>query len=273
MLSGMSLEELRSNDLRRLRKYFGVVCELKSSEEMRAHFVDSFSEVVSADLVCWNRFSEDHSAVCGIEFTQCFADEFVSRAEAFEATVHTHPVIERFGWSIFQGDSAWRLSDYVSEREASRNPLIQEFYLHVEARNQISHGLGLIGGENQIITINRGMRDFTLREATVLQFWCGWMRKAAEGFVIREETDKKVERLLSAIFPEVAVSVSKSLSLGEIRALGALLIYRSAQEASDRLEMRLDSYYKHLGSIREKLGLDTTAQLRAAIREIKSSVS
>jgi DNA-binding CsgD family transcriptional regulator len=133
---------------------------------LREHMVCGAKRLVPAD---WGTFNEWLTPSLQVKSSISFPDVSVISGphfQAFQAYFHQHP-IARANRATGRA-TAQKISDYVGLRQLERTELYNEYYRVVGMRHQFTFSSGDDAMVQRWIALNRGKRDFSERDRTVL---------------------------------------------------------------------------------------------------------
>lgn len=243
---------------------------MRSSGEFVEQFLQEFQAIVPADYICWHEFTADFSMLLQIRGSTAYEDELNSRMEAFSATVSLHPILSRIG---FKGvaEHPCRLSDFASNSTFRSNPLYHEVYRHLAARYQLMFHVATVGEVAIGFTVNRWLKDFTEAERQKLHCLCLGLGRLLTLQHDQELAIVRLRTLTLALEQHTGLVGLDTLTTREVTALGAVYKSQTQAEAAVHTHVSLETFKGHMSSAREKLNLETTNQLRAALRSLTQS--
>ncbi|MGJ8638373.1 MAG: hypothetical protein ACSHYA_03180 [Opitutaceae bacterium] len=263
----MRLPALTSGDQRRVNGYLRRAANCRSFAEFDVLFLERFRHILANDLNVLNRQSHDFWTIYSTVVPDHYIPRVLEIIDPANAYLEKHPMI-----GLITYEPLWeqphRLSDYVTQSDLRANVLHQEVYQHLGTNYQISMNLAHLNECNLVLTVNRELADFTERELNILHYCVLGLRPIVKALERRIALEKRFLRLTDVIGARAEVCGLDQLTTGEVRAINALMQAPKAKAASEQLAIREDTLKKSLGSIREKLLLESTAQLRAAFREL-----
>lgn len=268
----MRFSEINSADARRIRGYLHRSHGLVSSDQLVEQFLQEFHAIVPSDYICWHVFSADFGVLLEHSVTSGYEEAIDSRMDAFAETVLQHPILTEVG---FEGlwNRPCRLSDFAGAATFRENPLYREVYRHLDARYQLMFHVVTVGEHSIAFTVNRWLSDFTDSERQKLHYLSLGLRRLLAVQHERGLIERRLESLTLALEQQTGIIGLDALTTREVSALGAVYSTQTLASAADHSRVSLDTFKGQIASAREKLGVENTNQLRAALRELGASVS
>jgi len=258
--------EIDSAAQRSLKSYFHEAASLGSFDALASHFIEQIDRVIPNENPCWNDFSSDLTQFNFLITRDCYTERFGQLFESLQATLPEHPVLQVGGWDLFTAGPT-RLSEHSPERNwFQKNPLYQEVYRHVDASHQICYHFTTLSDRALIFTLNRPLIDFNDAEMQKLQVLGQGMASISKQLETRIRLRERVTILTERLGDLAGISTPELLTPKETQALGAIAQCHSISEAASREGISPHTFAERLGSIREKLCLHNTSQLKALLR-------
>lgn len=264
-----SYRELSGRDIRLLKKYFTEARQAESFENLETQFLDQIEKLIPSDAPCWNNFTADLAGLLSIRSSHQFLSAFDSLYESFGETVLSHPVLKSGGWRLLEAEPQ-RISDFESNLRFRENPLYREVYRHVDANYQIGFTASQLSDRTIIFTLNRKSGDFDSREIQLLDLYGRLMEETTQGLEKRSHYAAILDDVRGLIGTSIESGV-EALTVKETEALGKIHQHGSVKMAAHAAGVTVSTFDHRLASIREKLELENTGQLRAVLAEVKVS--
>jgi DNA-binding CsgD family transcriptional regulator len=186
--------QLSAADLRALLDFTLEARSFTDLASYRAGVLPGLLRLVPADVAGYNEVDAERGTTVVIsDPVDAFFDGVEER---FASVVHQHPVVAR----AQAGDrAAYKISDFLTEREYHRLELYQDMYRHIDAEDQIAFALP---GEHIVgLALNRGRRSFSERDREVLDSLRRLGLTARQAEVLRLVTaGEPDERIASELF-------------------------------------------------------------------------
>ena len=162
----------------------------------------------------------------------------------------------------------YRMSDYTTQPGLRSNPLYMEAYRHLGTNYQMGMNAARLPDCNVVFTFNREKADFSRVEMQALHYYTLGMK----GIITALDKKVRLREGLSAVAQMLeratGLNTLDELTVGEINAITALMQSKTQREAASRCSIGMDTYKKTIGSVREKLLLENSAQLRALLKSL-----
>lgn len=268
------LPDLTVSDIRAVNRLTSHLIEAPDLATLGRELIRGAEKILPADFMVWNIWTQAMDAILGFEANhQHYGGELEQHSAALNATIQHHPVIAaghlEDGWLEPQ-----RLSDYQSDAAFRDNPLFQEVFRHVDSHYQIAYNAARLADSRIVLSWNLRHRDFTDREVQLLHLI--GMRVGALSRHIEER------RQMSAMWGELTAGLGSvsgvtdssatsgpTLGANEGRILAGLIRGETRADIASALRLRRDTLDRHLGTLRERLGHENTAQLLQALATLR----
>jgi len=256
---------------RKLRSFFSDAQQAKSFEELEGFFLSTISEVIPNENPCWNNWNPDASALQSVIALDCYNDTFATLFESLLETLPHHPLFHGKEYSEavnFIKDEPGRISDQCpSYQWKDLNPLYREVYQYVDATHQIAFHFVRLNDRSINFTLNRPTHDFDNAEMEICKALGQGLAIVCKNLEQQIRLQDRVEILSKHLHSSLGLSSGEYLSPKETLALGQIFGATSIADAADRAGVSTHTFAKRLGSIREKLDLHNTQQLKALLRD------
>lgn len=256
---------------RKIRSFLGEAVHLGSFEALESYFLEAICSIIPNENPCWNNWNAEETELRSFVSLDCYQRVFAELHENLLATLPYHPMVQGRGFQESFGDiseTPRRISDYTSLSDwASCNPLFHEVYRHVDASHQMAFQFVKLSDRSINITLNRASRDFEdseVQKCTALGNGLAIVTKGLERHLMLE---RRIEILTSRLGEISGNDRIEFLTPKETLALGAVFETASITDAAAREGVSRHTFSERLGCVREKLGLQSAAQLRAVLRD------
>lgn len=265
----MNYREVSSRDLSHIRTYVRRALQASSIEQLEQQFLGEIDRIIPNDTPCWNNFTVDLAGALSVKSHKQYDDAFIPLYESFTETVMCHPVVSTAGWGAL-AEVPRRISDFEADIRFRDNPIYREVYQHVEANYQIGYLAAKLSDRSLIFTLNRKSSDFSLKELQVIHVFGQCMAKVAYALDRRQLLDSQLGLIEGAISERVATRGFSELTQKELETLPLIVTNDHLDQVAVDSQVARSTLDERLSSIREKLGLERTAQLRALLEELRS---
>lgn len=267
------LPDITAADLRAINRLTGQLVDAPDLDTLGRELIGGSGKILPADFMVWNLWTPAMDELLSFEANhKQLRDAMDQREDSLLATIHHHPVIAA-GQLERTRLMPQRMSDYQSSAAFKSNPLFQEVYRHLDSNYQIAYNAILLGESQIILSWNLRNRDFTDREVQLLHLL--GLQVATLGRRIEErrhlrEMWETLNRGLGAVRASGATP-APTLGANDGRILSALIQGAARTDIATSLQWRRDTLDRHLSSLRERLGYDSTGQLMQALATLKPS--
>jgi len=262
--------DLTQQDLRKIRGMVRRASAIKSWNEFGDLFVDGIDRIVATDGPCWNVFDPSLEGFLGFQSEPHFTHRFNSVMVSFVHTVFEHPVLRDHGWEPW-GKAPILLSDFENSSSFRENPLYREVYRHLESNYQIGFTIATVSDRAFVVTLNRRTRDYGQADLQRMHLLGTMLKEVALQLDQRLMLERQLGQLAQVVGAHTGLVGAEALTEQEIRAMGHGFASPSIVDASHALGVTRDTFDGHLAAVREKLGLDHTRQLRAAMSVLQEA--
>ncbi|MFC7335819.1 helix-turn-helix transcriptional regulator [Haloferula chungangensis] len=267
-----SFHLLSARSLKKARHYLETAATCRDFYSLQQQYLNELPELLPSESSCWDTWAPDRRTVYGLTCPDQWAAAVSPMIDAIQSTIETHPVVRAGEW-VSGKHSPARLSDYSSRRQLREIPLYREVYRKVDIEFQILASFGNLPSMSFIVSLNRKSSDFTSEEFQLLDFVSTGMEEIA-GLLDRTQTfERLAKRTTSLLSHRSGLSGWSELTLKEIETLGRLASHSSLTNLAANEGVSRYTLNERLASIRNKIGLESTAQLRATLREISGTPS
>lgn len=265
---------LSSHDLRAIDRLSHRLADAPDLTTLGRELVGEMAHVLPADCMLWNLWTPTMDAILAFESNDPGIElELERHADALNATIHHHPVI-----AAGHLESSWiqpqRMTDYESYRSFRTNPLFQEAYRHLESHYQIAYSAAKLECGHIVLSWNLKDRDFTdqdvqrlhlvgLRVGVISRHLDEARRLAASWQILGSRLSE-----VSGLSME-GQQVAPPLAAVDGKILAGLVRGETRVQIAARLGWRRDTLDKHLGMLREHMGLTNTTQLMSSLAEMR----
>jgi len=257
--------DITEGDLRKMR---GLVRKLASTanwNEFGHEVVWGCNGVIENESPCWNVFKPDMESLIAFDSFPCFGKRFHGLLEQFQNTLNHHPVLKPKGWDTMR-EGPSRLTDFEPSSTFRHNPLYREVYRHLNSDYQIGLTLVELSDRTLVLTMNRASIDYTDHEFQKAHVLGDMINHVAQQMDRRLQAELSLAELADIIGSHACLEGTERLTRRELHVLTGLREENKLAGVSRKLGVSLKTVDESLGVIREKLGLDSTHQLRAALR-------
>ncbi len=261
-----SFNLLSHRDLGRARSYLRTAASAKSFQEVQSHFLEALPRLLPSESPCWDVWSADHSEVYELICPGDMTRAITPLVDSINATIPTHPVVVAGGWVSGEHSPAL-LSNYASSRQIRELPLYREVYRNIDIEHQIVASFGSLPDRNFIVSINRKTRDFSTAEFQLFDYVASGMERISLHLDRKFKLEKRLRLLAASLHQRSGIAGWRDLTIREIETLGRLATCRRVTDIAEADGVSRYTVAERLGSIRNKLGLETTRQLRAVLQE------
>ena len=261
---------ITSKDQGGLRSFFSDAQKVGSFQELEQLFLTEVGRVIPNENPCWNNWSSDASVLQSVVSRKYYHEQFSQLFESLLETLPSHPLFRGADYSKavhYISERPSRISEQISARDwAHNNPLHREVYRHVDATHQLAFHFVWLRDRSMNFTLNRPTRDFDERE-TQLCTAMGWgLADICRQLEQKNLLEARVKLLTGRLFDLAGVDLSRQLSPKEILTLGEISQGGTVSEIATKAGVSTHTYTERLSSIREKLHLESTPQLKALLR-------
>ncbi len=247
----MVAADLKSQDLSAMLDFVAEAGSFPDVASFRVGILDGLRRLVPCDAVGYNEVdTERRTALVIMDPPELLFDEV---EESLSRTMSQHPVIVRNQ----RGDlRAYKISDFLSEREFHSLELYNDLYKRIGAEDQISFGLPgkvVIG-----VAMNRSRRSFSERDRAVLETLRPHLAQALR----RTRARERASAMLSLLEQDGDAALEAKLSgLGLTAREAEVLVLVAAghtnRQIAGELVISVHTVRKHLERIYAKLGVRT----------------
>ncbi|MEY4245078.1 MAG: hypothetical protein RLZZ245_2663 [Verrucomicrobiota bacterium] len=264
----MHFRELSESVARSVDRTVLEMAHLRSLEALESHFINCALRIIPGDCLAWNNWEPDWSGMISGHLNADYHDHFMALIEAFTSTVHHHPVIlaNQFPAS---SERVLKLSDFEAPRKFLNNPIFREVYRHIDSQYQIAYTPCLLSDRRILLTVNRQAKDFGKRDMELLHYMGMRLALVAKGIDRNKSLEKAWSDLCERIGSRTTAESLASLTAGDLQLLTMIRQGRRVNEIAQEKGIRRDTLDKRLGSIRERLGLETHNHLLSTLAELK----
>jgi DNA-binding CsgD family transcriptional regulator len=154
-------------------------------------------------------------------------------------------------------------------RSAASATTLSELQAHsIEVNDQIAAAYGSLSDRHFIISINRRSSDFSDEDFQLVEFISRGMDRIARTLERKLLIEKRVAHITETLESRTGISGWQDLTPKEIETLAPLVSESSITDIAHSEGISRHTLSERLGSIRAKLDLESTRQLRAVLREM-----
>jgi DNA-binding CsgD family transcriptional regulator len=259
-MEGSKIDALRASEIRSLLDAATAVGGARDANELAEAVLHGVAKLVPSDLASYNLVQPEAGRSTA---RSAPGDAYTPNLLAtFAEHMHQHPLIER---TAETGDFATRrISDVVSQRDFQRREVYVDFFRPLGLRFQLALSAPL--GPDRIlgVTVNRGRRDFSDHECTLLHALRPHVLNAHRGL----EARARAEALLAGLDETAAfilVDRDGRIDFATTRARALLTAYFNAEPDGRVLPIELD---RDVVVAREEATLRATHTIAGAVRLI-----
>lgn len=203
------MTQLSAKDLRAALDFVGDAYSFDDLNGFRTGILPGLEKLVPSDLVGYNEVYSATEPALVITYPD---PPLGIAGEALARLAHQHPLISA---QLNGDDRTYKISDFLSTREFHSLELYDELYRRLGAEDQIAFGLPgpLVIG----IAMNRGRRDFSERDRTMLEL----LRPHLAGAYGRVLQQMRMGALLAALEGGLAEQGTAVLALGRDGGIAA----------------------------------------------------
>lgn len=261
--------ELSESVTRRVDRAMMEMTHLRSLEELEGHFINQALKILPGDCLAWNNWQTDWSGLISGRLNGDYHEHFMSRIEAFTATVAHHPIIAA-KQSAVTAQRVLKLSDFEEPRKFRDNPLFHEVYRHLDSHYQIMHTPCLLSDRRILLTFNRRAKDFSKRDMELLQYTGMRLQVVAKEIDRNQSLEKAWRGFCECVGTSLMAESLASLTAGDLQLLAWLRQGLRINEIAEQKGIRRDTVDKRLRIIREHLGLESHNHLLTTLAELKN---
>lgn len=271
----LHLPDITATDLRAVKRLAGQLMEAPDLDTLGRELIEGAGKILPADFMVWNLWTPAMDELLGFEANHTHHDDELDRlGDALNATIHHHPVIAA-GQMEYIHLKPERMSDYQSGRAFKSNPLFREVYRHIDSHYQVVYKVAMFNDCQIMLSWNLRNRDFTDHEVQLLHLLGMHVGVLSRRIEERRHTQAAWKELAGSL---ETISGKKSsftaaclptLATSEGRILSGIIRGETRADIATSLKWRRDTLDRQLGVLRERLGLESTAQLLQALAELK----
>jgi hypothetical protein len=271
----LHLPDITTTDLRAVKRLAGQLMEAPDLDTLGRELIEGAGKILPADFMVWNLWTPAMDELLGFEANHTHHHDKLDRlGDALNATIHHHPVIAA-GQMEYVHLKPQRMSDYQSGSAFKSNPLFQEVYRHIDSHYQVAYKPAKFSDCQIILSWNLRNRDFTDHEVQLLHLLGMQVGVISRRIEERRHMQAAWEALAGSLG---TISGKKSsftaaglptLAMSEGRILSGIIRGETRADIATSLKWRRDRLDRQLGALRERLGLESTAQLMQALAELK----
>lgn len=254
---------------RKLRSFFADAIKVDCFEDLEQLYLVSVNKIISNENPCWNNWNAERTEIISIAAHDQYADTFAKRFDSLLETLPTHPIFhgKEYREALnFINNVPGRISDHISSSDWKRNnALYHEVYRHVDADYQLAYHFVDLGDRSLNLTLNRPTRDFDDSEIQVCNALGQGLAVICKRLEKQITLKTRVDLLNARLSFLAGLSSAELLTPKETLGLGELFQAETISEAAAKAGVSSYTFTERLGSIREKLGLQNTLQLRALL--------
>jgi len=238
------------------------VHDAKNKQELLQYIVHYFPEAMGINYAVWHELDEtDPNQNKDIYLPQEYVEPLISVQDRFAANLANHPVVSGLEIGrdlIFPKDQVYSMSDFGSDFEIKENPIVKEFYSHLECKDSSSAQLTDPKFSNIFVCFN-GMKNFTAEQKHMMQILREHITIAFRNLYRINELRVENENSMSMLDFD-------TLTKREKEVLPLILDGKTNYEIAIILSISKRTIEKHVASIIEKANVENRKVLISTFR-------
>lgn len=268
----MNRSEIRSADLRKIQAFSSDLAQIHAYEDLIECSITHILNIVPCDCLCWNEWNRDITDLRSVQSHDGYDSEIFRKMESLQATVSTHPIIANDKMHATRTDPIL-ITDFQTTRSFRQTPLYYEVYKHLDADYQIAFTRDVATDTAISITANRRIRNFSRTDSELIRLASDCFQPVAATIIRTERIRKRVSVACSVIEKVTGLDKLDRLTPSEWRLLNQLANCGSLKVAADQSGLRPDHLRETAQRIRAKVGVSSTRELIAALRDLQPTKS